>query len=403
MVAGYQSIDDNVLMRFNSDTGSNYSSTTLFGNGSAASSFRSTSATSMQLGGLFTSDGGNAIYQIMNYSNSTTYKSVLARANAAGSGTQARVGLWRSTAAITSVTLLTGSGNFAVGSTFSLYGIASEAAGAKATGGYITSDAQYTYHTFFSTGTFTPKQSLTCDYLVVAGGGGGGSRWGGGGGAGGYRTGTGASVTANTPYTVTVGAGGAGGAVGTYNNGTKGIDSVFSTITSTGGGFGSSAGSAGGTGGSGGGGGTINQAGGAGNQGGYSPVEGYAGGSTPNLFAQGGGGGGAGAVGANAPAHQQGGAGGIGSNSVSTWATATGTGASGYYAGGGGGGGETANGGISGGLGGLGGGGRGGNQNEASGVAGTANTGGGGGGGANDASAGASGGSGIVIVRYAKA
>lgn len=123
VAAGYQSIDDNVLMRFNSDTGSNYSSTTIFGSGSAASSFRSTSATSMQLGGLFTSDGGNAIYQIMNYSNSTTYKSVLARANAAGSGTQARVGLWRSTAAITSVTLLTGSGNFQTGSTFTLFGI----------------------------------------------------------------------------------------------------------------------------------------------------------------------------------------------------------------------------------------------------------------------------------------
>ena len=123
IVKGYQSIDDNVLMRFNSDTGANYSSTTIFGSGSAASSFRSTGATSIQLGGLFTSDNGNAIYHLMNYSNSTTYKTVLARANAAGSGTQARVGLWRSTAAITSVTMLTGSGNFQTGSTFTLYGI----------------------------------------------------------------------------------------------------------------------------------------------------------------------------------------------------------------------------------------------------------------------------------------
>jgi len=123
VVAGYQSIDDNVLMRFNSDTGSNYSSTTIYGSGSAASSFRSTSATGMQLGGLFTSDGGNATYHVMNYANSTTYKTVLARANAAASGTQARVGLWRSTAAITSITMLTGSGNFQTGSTFTLYGI----------------------------------------------------------------------------------------------------------------------------------------------------------------------------------------------------------------------------------------------------------------------------------------
>jgi len=52
-------------------------------------------------------------------------------------------------------------------------------------------------------------------YLVVAGGGGGGSQVGGGGGAGGYRTSVGGSsfltLSENTSYTVTVGAGGAGG------------------------------------------------------------------------------------------------------------------------------------------------------------------------------------------------
>jgi hypothetical protein len=46
------------------------------------------------------------------------------------------------------------------------------------------------------------------DYLIVGGGGGGGSTYG-GGGAGGFRTGTGLSVTAGTTYTITVGAGGA--------------------------------------------------------------------------------------------------------------------------------------------------------------------------------------------------
>ena len=49
------------------------------------------------------------------------------------------------------------------------------------------------------------------EYLVVAGGGGGGN-FNGGGGAGGLLTATGFSVTSNTTYTITVGAGGVGSA-----------------------------------------------------------------------------------------------------------------------------------------------------------------------------------------------
>jgi hypothetical protein len=81
---------------------------------------------------------------------------------------------------------------------------------------------------------FVPN--LTVDYLVVAGGGGGSQ--GGGGGAGGLRstvTATGGggslesalSLSLNTSYTVTVGAGGA-----VRNSRKDGANSVFSTITS---------------------------------------------------------------------------------------------------------------------------------------------------------------------------
>jgi hypothetical protein len=58
----------------------------------------------------------------MNYSNSTTYKTILGRSNAATSGTSAAVGLWRSTSAINSIEI--GTVSFTAGSTFSLYGIA---------------------------------------------------------------------------------------------------------------------------------------------------------------------------------------------------------------------------------------------------------------------------------------
>lgn len=87
------------------------------------------------------------------------------------------------------------------------------------------------YKIFTASGNWTAPTGVTeVEYLVVAGGGGGG-RTGGGGGAGGFRTGTGLSVTAGTNYAVTVGAGGAGSNTGSVA-GSSGGNSVFSTITS---------------------------------------------------------------------------------------------------------------------------------------------------------------------------
>ena len=111
------------LMRFNSDTGSNYSGTAIAGSGSAATSSRTTSSTSIYLGYQGTTTIFTTIVQIQNYSNSTTNKTCLTRKNQSDSFVEAMAGLWRNTAAITSITLLPESGNFATGSTFTLYGI----------------------------------------------------------------------------------------------------------------------------------------------------------------------------------------------------------------------------------------------------------------------------------------
>jgi hypothetical protein len=110
---------------FNSDTGSNYSSTQISGNGSAASSTRY-SNTSAMLIGLTDSNSNTNISHIMNYSNTTTYKTVLNRANAPTSGlARAEVGLWRSTSAINQILIRSDSSNaISAGSTFTLYGIA---------------------------------------------------------------------------------------------------------------------------------------------------------------------------------------------------------------------------------------------------------------------------------------
>jgi hypothetical protein len=108
------------------DTGSNYSTTGLIGTGSSAVSQRMSNQTEYKVtDGLFfnTSEQCNLIIQFQNYSNTTTYKSILTRANSAGIGVSASVGLWRSTSAINTIRLY-GSQNFNSGSVVTLYGLA---------------------------------------------------------------------------------------------------------------------------------------------------------------------------------------------------------------------------------------------------------------------------------------
>ena len=113
-----------ITVRFNGDTASNYSVTNVSGNGSAANSTRF-SSTTILYAGLTGTTQSNTIFNIMNYSNATTYKSTLSRANVSSSTVRATGGLWRSTAAITSIVVGNDSGdNFLAGTTFNLYGIA---------------------------------------------------------------------------------------------------------------------------------------------------------------------------------------------------------------------------------------------------------------------------------------
>ena len=116
-------------IRFNGDTGTNYSATILTGNGTSASSTRETSQTRGLLdynGTPSTTAGAHTLLvNVMNYANSTTYKTAIARSNNAAGGTDANVVLWRSTSAINSLTILsTNVNNIATGSTLTLYGLA---------------------------------------------------------------------------------------------------------------------------------------------------------------------------------------------------------------------------------------------------------------------------------------
>jgi hypothetical protein len=394
---------DGINIRPNGSTSSR-TAIRLYGSGSAAGSDTNINPIAATNASSTASTFGNAEIYIPNYTGSTN-KSMsvdgVSETNATTTYAGLAAFLWSNTSAITSLQLNPENGtNFLQYSTFYLYGVAKQGVtptnAPAATGGdSIVFDGTYWIHTFTSSGTFTPKKGLTCDYLVVAGGG-GGSAGQAGGGAGGLRstvTATGGggslesalSLIANTGYTVTIGAGGSGAPQannGAAGRGTSGSNSVFSTITSTGGGGGGGAdvNKAGLTGGSGGGGNPIGT--GTANQG-------YNGGQYS------GGGGGAGQVGADASGSD----GGKGGNGVATSIS----GASTTYAGGGGGSGGGA---ANPGAGGTGGGGAGRNGTN-NGTNGTANTGGGGGAGGvlngdpYTRYAGGTGGSGIVIVRYA--
>ena len=405
-------------IEINTDTGSNYSYRGMIGydnNQILPNSSSGTPAQTPQMNitgnNATTGSFGNVEIWFPDYTSSAS-KSIRGNSTAPNNNAADHIlgmdaGLYTTSSAISSIKLGAQGHNFVELSMASLYGIPkyNAATAPKATGGIISYDAtnDYWVHTFTASGTFTPTEDMTCEYLVIAGGGGGGGALSanagfGAGGAGGYRcsvsgesSGGGASaetplsLTASTGYTVTIGAGGAGGAAGNNNNGVKGSDSTLHTITSEGGGYGSST-TAGGNGGSGGGG-RYNSVGGSG-----ATSQGFKGGdNTPSPTFGGASGGGAGAAGGQGSG-DFGAYGGIGVQS-----SITGTAI--YRAGGGGGGSHGTS--ATGGNGGLGGGGVG-QSNGVPAASGFPSF-GGGGGSANGtlAGAGGSGGSGVVIVRYA--
>jgi hypothetical protein len=119
---------DYVLIRVNGDTGSNYSRTYLQGNGSVASSTRLSNQGSLYSGlGSSSTNIGQAVNHFMNYSNTTTYKTVLNVGGFAASYIGTQVGLWRNTAAITSISITNGDSvnNIGAGTSFTLYGVKS--------------------------------------------------------------------------------------------------------------------------------------------------------------------------------------------------------------------------------------------------------------------------------------
>jgi len=130
---------DTIRLTFNSDSGSNYASHRLLGDGSSAYSNASTTQSRIQFGDCVgTNNGpgagnvGASVLDILDYANTNKYKTVRLLAGVDVNGTVASFGgvvgltsgLWQSTAAITSITLVVETGiNFEQYTKFGLFGI----------------------------------------------------------------------------------------------------------------------------------------------------------------------------------------------------------------------------------------------------------------------------------------
>ena len=126
-VNGTSSAGGTLHAQVNADTGNNYSFTYLGGNGTTASSGRLSSTDRMLLTdyvvGLSATNPTMAIGKFMNYSNATTYKTMIARGSGASTEVDASVSLWRSTSTITSIKIYVSSSTMSAGTTATLYGI----------------------------------------------------------------------------------------------------------------------------------------------------------------------------------------------------------------------------------------------------------------------------------------
>jgi hypothetical protein len=119
------SSNSNLTVRYNSDTGSNYSWVRAGSDGSPFSD--SATNTYLPVGlGTTSEANGIAIFQIMDYSATDKHKTNLLRDNRGNiSYLGMRAGRWANTAAINTITINALAGSIASGAIVSLYGIAS--------------------------------------------------------------------------------------------------------------------------------------------------------------------------------------------------------------------------------------------------------------------------------------
>ena len=114
--------DTGIRTRFNGDTGSNYTVVSMRGTGSITQSTSGTN-TFANIVDSFVSSGYIGIGQIMDYSATDKHKTILVRKGAAFEDVGALANRWANTEAITTIELSPNLNQFAIGSTFNLFGV----------------------------------------------------------------------------------------------------------------------------------------------------------------------------------------------------------------------------------------------------------------------------------------
>jgi hypothetical protein len=120
--------NQSMAVTFNSDTGSNYSSHRLYGSGSGVGADAQPNASLMLLG-VYTNDGDNfspTVADILDYANTNKYKTLRTLSgwdNNSSGRLFCMSGSWRSTSAVTAITITPETHAFTQYSSFALYGI----------------------------------------------------------------------------------------------------------------------------------------------------------------------------------------------------------------------------------------------------------------------------------------
>tara|TARA_R110000803_G_C11909121_1_gene313012 strand:- start:29 stop:517 length:489 start_codon:yes stop_codon:yes gene_type:complete len=117
---------DDCQVRYNSDTGSNYSYVVMSGDGSSSYSTSGTDTNVKMSGYSFSypnTEFNLLTLQVADYSATDKHKSSLARVGRAAGGVTAYAHRWANTSAITTLLVTNGSGSIAAGSTFRLLGV----------------------------------------------------------------------------------------------------------------------------------------------------------------------------------------------------------------------------------------------------------------------------------------
>lgn len=130
VIQGSVSSDDGtfnrgMLVRLNGDTGNNYSSTILYGEGSTVTSVRESNVSYMRWSELDLNTFTANFIHINNYANPNVFKTIISRGGARQILATA-IGLWRNKNAINSIRIYLTGQSLRAGTTITIYGIKAE-------------------------------------------------------------------------------------------------------------------------------------------------------------------------------------------------------------------------------------------------------------------------------------